>query len=550
VTSAPAPWPLPSDPPSPSQGRARDLASWTFVAIAAALLPVMVLASFDFGVTWDEKSRHRYGEFIWEFYRGTRSRAAFGETGGHLYGGLFDVICVGLEQILPGNRYVIRHVVNAGFGWVGVVYCGRLAAQWFGKWAGVLALILLAASPRYFADAMNNPKDVPFAALTVMGLYYIATVAPRWPYLSWPTAAKIAGALALALNVRVGALLYVGYLGLLVGAFVLAERTFAWRRLADTALRLAAIVLAVLLLGTVFWPWAQGAPLWRPFRALLGVANFPFGGGVIFAGRDYDVAKLPWYYAPWWLLISTPPVVLVGVLLSAVYLRHRTDTWRRLALWGVALFPIVAAIAMHSTLYDGVRHLLFIYPVFVVLAAAGWTALVTGLPRPWLRRSALAALAAGLVSVIGFDVRFHPNQGVYFNALVSGPRGAFARYDMDYWGNCVLEAVRWSAATARTVGAPLAISGNPDQLVQLDSERFHEVYFTAPVRRRHALHIRLARGPIDGVKELADQPALYQVKTPDGAVLCNVIPGPAYAELQALQTRARDRAVIPLPDTP
>ena len=88
--------------------RSRDFALWAFVAVAAALLPVMVLASFDFGVTWDEKARHRYGELVWEFLTGSRQRSSFAETGGHLYGGLFDVICAGLEQWLPGNRYVIR----------------------------------------------------------------------------------------------------------------------------------------------------------------------------------------------------------------------------------------------------------------------------------------------------------------------------------------------------------------------------------------------------------------------------------------------------------
>ena len=143
----------------------------------------MLWASFDFGVTWDEKSRHRYGEYIWMFYRGTRERSAFGETGGHLYGGLFDFICAGVEQWVPLNRYVVRHLVNATFGWVGIVYAGRLAGRLFGAWAGVLGLVLLVVSPRFFADAMNNPKDAPFAAMVMVALYYISTISPRWPYL-------------------------------------------------------------------------------------------------------------------------------------------------------------------------------------------------------------------------------------------------------------------------------------------------------------------------------------------------------------------------------
>ena len=57
------------DPPSDTSQSRFSTAWWVFVALAATLLPVMVFASFDFGVTWDEKPRHHYGELVWEFMR-------------------------------------------------------------------------------------------------------------------------------------------------------------------------------------------------------------------------------------------------------------------------------------------------------------------------------------------------------------------------------------------------------------------------------------------------------------------------------------------------
>ena len=505
-----------------------------FGLIAAALLPIMVLASFDFGVTWDENARHEYGEHIWEFFSGLRSRSSFVEDGGHLYGGLFDVICVAVERWLPLNRYVLRHAINAIVGWVGVMYCGRLAARLFGTWAGVLAMILLAASPRYFADSMNNPKDLPFAAMTVVALYYISTVSATWPYLSRGTAIKIVVALALALNIRAGALLYLGYLAMLVTAFVIAERNVNWRRLADTSARLATMAAAVLLLGTAFWPWAQGAPLTRPFEALFSLANYGgYGGGVLFNGYDYVPTDLPWYYAPWSFLISTPPVVIAGAILSMFVSRSRGWILRRRALWVVAVLPVLYVIVKDSTLYDGVRHLLFIYPILIVLSASGWTACLLEPNRAWLRRSTAALLVAGLVTVLTFDVRFHPNQTVYFNELVGGPRGALAKFDLDYWGNCFLEAVAWSAQTARLAGMPIAISGYPPHLVQHNAERFSQVFFIPPAQQKHYLTVHLNRGTANEVTELANRnDALYRVQTADGAVLCVVVPGPAFADLQ------------------
>jgi hypothetical protein len=103
---------------------------------------------------------------------------------------------------------------------------------------------------------------------------------------------------------------------------------------------------------------------------------------------------------------------------------------------------------------------------------------------------------------------------------------------MDYWGNCMLEAVAWTATTARSSGRAITISGNPWHVVQLDAERFHELSFALPYRK-HNLSVELLRGPADGVRDLANrEDALYRVQTPDGTVLCVVVPGPTFAELQ------------------
>jgi hypothetical protein len=505
---------------------------WVFVALAATLLPMMVFASFDFGVTWDEKPRHHYGELVWEFMRGLRARTTtYVEDGGHLYGGLFDTICAAVEQYVPVNRYVLRHAINATFGWIGIVYVGRLAARFFGLWAGVLGLLLIAFSPRYFADSMNNPKDLPFAAATAAALYYFSKMSTRWPYLSRSTAFKIVLALAAALNIRAAALLYLGYFGLVITAFVLAERQFDRRRLLDTFLRVVGVTAGVLVLGTVFWPWAMASPFVRPIEALLSFANAPFGADVLFNGRPVPSNDLPWYYVPVWLLISTPPVVLVGLVLAGLFTKRE---WlpALFALSAIAVLPIVLVIVQHSTLYDGVRHLLFIYPVIVVLAAGGWAAALSR-RDPLVRRITAVLLVIGLVNILTFTVRAHPNESAYFNELVGGPKGAFSKYDMDYWGNCVLQAVGWSAKAAQLSGVPIVVSGEPAQVIQLDAERFHQLSFEPPFRNKHQLDIRLARGSAEGVAGLAGRPdALYRVQMPDGAVLCVVEPGPAFAQLQ------------------
>ena len=57
-------------------GSSHRAGRWTFAAIAVLLLPVMVLASRDFGVTWDEGARHRNGERVWRYLTGSRGPRA------------------------------------------------------------------------------------------------------------------------------------------------------------------------------------------------------------------------------------------------------------------------------------------------------------------------------------------------------------------------------------------------------------------------------------------------------------------------------------------
>jgi hypothetical protein len=337
--------------------------------------------------------------------------------------------------------------------------------------------------------------------------------------------------IALALSIRVGGLLYLGYFGLLIGALVLIERQTDWRRLADTAARVAAIVVAVLLLGTLFWPWAGGAPFTRPFEALIGASGYPWNGIVLFAGTEYLAQELPWQYAPWWFVISTPLITLAGAALSPLFVPSRADALRLAGLWGVFTLPIAAAIIMGSTLYDAVRHLMFVRPVLVVIAVAGWAGLLSVVrPRP-VRVAAGATLAVGLVSLVVFNVRFHPNQGVFFNGLVGGPVGAFKQYDMDYWGNCMFQSAEWAANAARRLGTTVTITGEPLHLLQHNAERLPELKVSVNSEQRHHLFIDMARGQLSDFRAMVSRPPLHQVRTPDGVVLCTITPGPVFREL-------------------
>ena len=281
----------------------------------------MLWLSPDFGVTFDEWNRQTHGEKIWSFYAGEVPASEFAGTASRLYGGFFDVLAVGLQRVLPLDPFVVRHGLNATFGWLGVVFCGAWATRIAGRGVGLLAMAFLVLLPRYFGHAMNNPKDIPFAALATAALFVIAGIPARYPFLTWPRVAGLALTIGLALSVRPGGLLLLGYAGCALAVQVLRSRDFDWRRLAGTAARFALVALLAMTVPLPFWPWLQTRPYLGLIEALADVSNFEWNGSVLLDGRDVRATMLPWTYVPTWLLYTTPLVGLVGLALSLAQLR-------------------------------------------------------------------------------------------------------------------------------------------------------------------------------------------------------------------------------------
>ena len=536
--------------PHPGDGRSESTVNTSaharvgrrvLVGTLGALLPLMILLSHDFGVTWDEPVRQGFGKLIVEYYQGKVGISRFQSDGARLYGGLFDVTAVGLQSVLPFDPYVVRHAWNACFGWLGIVACAALAARMAGPWAGLLAALFAATAPRYLAHSMNNPKDIPFAALAAWSLYAMSRVRFTYPYLPPGLAVATGVAIGLTLSVRPGGVLFVAYAAGLVVMAIVANRERSPRRLAATAAAFALLAFVATTLPLPVWPWLQTRPYLGLFSAAAEVSHYNWEGDLLFNGRQYQAGNTPWTYVPVWLVYTVPPVVLAGAGLSLIRLhRGAGDRIRILCLWFAVLFPIAYVIARESTVYDEIRQLLFIIPPLFVLAAVGWWRCLetaTG----WRRVAAAALAVAGLLEPIVFQIRNHPNQVVYFNALVGGPRGAFRWFELDYWGNCHLEAMRRAGVWARETRQPVVMSGNHWRVMALNAGRMADVTVKDQRLGEHELEVKLLRGRRLELARMIEQPdILYRVTTADGTPLCLVLPGPRYANLEARLRSARE----------
>jgi hypothetical protein len=157
-----------------------------------------------------------------------------------------------------------------------------------------------------------------------------------------------------------------------------------------------------------------------------------------------------------------PEILLFGLVVAAVFgfawligkLRRGefaavggTGDRRSLQLLVVLLagfFPVVFFVFFRPTAYNGIRHFLFVVPPMAVLAALGLDLLWTRLARfgRVYRRLFGAALTIVLVIQCWVMIQLHPDEYVYYNILTGGVKGAQGAYELDYWGNSLLEATK------------------------------------------------------------------------------------------------------------
>ncbi len=342
---------------------------------------------------------------------------------------------------------------------------------------------------------MNNPKDLPFATMATASLLAMTWVTRTPPFIDLRTGALLALALGVGLNVRAGALLFVGYLGVLVGYYASTAGRFNVRTLAPAVARISAVVAGAIAIGWVAWPWAYGHPLTASLRAMRELSHFPWGGIVLFGGSDVPSEALPWTYVPVWMWLSVPPVVLIGALLAAPGLAWRAQQERLVALLACVVFPIVYIVWTGAPLYDAMRHLLFVVPPLAVLASAGWVRTLEA-TSGGARLVVAAVMVAGLVEPLAFQWRNHPNQIVYVQPLAGGPAAAFGRYDLDYWGNCMLQSM--DRLARQHPQERVRVTGWPLVVLQMNGSRFPTLD-VVPESDRPAYSIELVRGRRDHV---------------------------------------------------
>jgi hypothetical protein len=426
--------------------------SWYAPLFFLLFLLLGLLILDDYGISWDESIQRRHGRVSIDY---AAEKLGFD---GHValepafdlddyqwsnYGMIYQISANLLEQGFgfeesPYRYYQLRHLMAFLLFWLATIYFYRTLRLRFPDrgWYPLLGTLALVLSPRIFANSFYNPKD---HILLVFYLINVFTLLRLLKERTWRNLIFHAFATGLALNTRLPALI-VPLTTVLV---------FGWEFLRDPPRRSSnlAMVAAYLPLSVVFtvpfFPYLWEDTFSRLIGAFTEMSDFEWDSYVWLFGDVISALDVPAYYIPAWIVITTPILYLI-FLFTGLYatLKDMAVNLRRLRLWttpdqlldftqlGLAVGPILVVILLHSTLYNGWRHMHFVYPGFVFLLMVGFD----HARRHWKRKRLVAGLlAAGLVTTAFQMIRYHPHQYVYFNEAIHGGE-LMHRFDMDYWG--------------------------------------------------------------------------------------------------------------------
>lgn len=436
-----------------------------FLGVSGFAILVMIFLAFQSGINADDSYQVKYSENVVNFYtsfgedRSALENVRIGSSEAPMqnYGGFYELIAggvnriLGFEEIQPAYHNV-RQLLIAVFGFFAMFFTGLFVKEIAGWRAGILALILMFLSPRFLGHSTMNPKDIPYAAGFAISLYYLIRILKNMPKPHWKEALGFAIGVGIALGTRAGGLLVIAYAGLFAGIDFLFKYGLKglgthFKMIYKYLIYIGGPAIAGYIIAVLFWPAALVSPIQFPLEALGAFSQFGTAIRLLFEGENVMSDTTPWYYGVLWISKTIPLFTLIGLIGSFAFLPKLFKQHSKVAVllaYFAVFFPVLYILYKGSSLYDGWRHLLFIYPPMVILASLFWVQLEKQFAENLTAKRAIWAILGILMLIpASYIVRNPAYPYTFFNPIGGGVHGAFGNYETDYWGISCKQAIKW-----------------------------------------------------------------------------------------------------------
>lgn len=424
---------------------------WQFCM--ALVFIAMTIMSFSYGISGDEIDMNNYGNAILDYFTsfGAEKNALampkeLDRDGViHLYGGFFDLVAAIVNKVSPFDIFTTRHILNAWAGFLAIFFASKIALRFIGYRAAVLTTLLMFLAPFFLGHAMNNPKDIPFAAAYIAAIYCFIRFYDKLPNVSWKDYILPVISLAIAIDIRVAGILIIPFMVVYHVLYMMMGGEHK-PQLKPTAVAIAIISVTGYLGASIFWPFALQNPVSNPLYALSELSNFKMILAQLYEGERIPSTDLPKSYLIKNFFITSPYILIAGLCIFPFFIMKNDRKEKTIGLLFIAfttIFPVLYIIYKGSNVYHAWRHILFVFPGAALLSAYGLDRLMTYFGSKSGRMAVAVLIGLGMLEPLSFIVGTYPNTVTYYNGFVGGVKSAYFNYETDYYYNSVKQAADW-----------------------------------------------------------------------------------------------------------
>ncbi len=419
----------------------------------------------DFGFNIDEKF-HRSNGFYWlryiaEFFGLTELSIIANDKLANIpaftlssvdyynkYGIVFDVPAAIIEILFkldsPIDYYHARHLLTFLYFFISLIFLYKVLLNRFkSDYIAILGVLLLFITPRIFGDSFQNNKDIIFLSFTIISTYFCFKILEKNKKKNIFLFCFFS---AIATSLRLfGVFLPIS----LIAIQLILIKKENYKALVKNILLIVFYFIIFLIL---VWPLLWENSL-SNFLSYFKILDDYFGAKVFFGGNYYESDQLPYYYLPFWIIISTPLLHLLlffhGFLIMSKRFFSRLinfnennlypDFWRSknemkdffilfnflAILFGLIFFNI--------KLYNSWRIGYFLYFFIIYFCVYDLSFLFNKRKFDKIKIIGFKLILFSLIIYTSLRIIvYHPYQSFYFNALV--PKIIKDNVEVDYTG--------------------------------------------------------------------------------------------------------------------
>jgi len=441
---------------------------WLFIIIFTFFI-FSILTYKHYGITWDESTEIKRGYYLIGYLSGKVPDSIYfnvlkaGRTQyyHHLYPALLGIGSLSLSLLSQKTQSLLNykleefykqkfdlydlllnfeniHLLNLLFnGFLLIIFSYILFYKLYkNPLYATLGVLFILLTPRILGHMPTNLKDIPFAT------FYFSTICMIIFTFNKNSMLKILILIPFFFLTQssrfIGYSIYPIYILYSILYYIYNKPSESFKNfIIHRFMEIVIIFMCSSFLTLITWPYL-GKNYFQSMLELIEFGSKSLKMPVLTGGKHIYAYQNILLYIFTWYFVITPIPIFLGLTLNLLFFKK----WNLVNsfIWLIVIFITILFIIVRPNLYDEIRQILFYQVLLSCLSAFGFIEFLKNFKSKIIKYCIVFIFCLLGLKVIYDLKKLHPYEYVYFNEFVGGLRGAYGKFETDYWGACQKEA--------------------------------------------------------------------------------------------------------------